>query len=182
MTTSMEAQTNMSNSDSAGAQTAGNPWENELASLLEELSQLQDQLLDVLSRKRQCMATGDLAGMTDLQPLESTLVQRLEACHQKRTQLLTAASRQGLPNHSLRGLAGALNPEYRDKLRSDAESVSSRMRLLQHQSLANWVVAQKSLLHLAQMLEIIATGGRLKPTYGRQTNERDRGALVDQQV
>ncbi|MCU0373434.1 MAG: hypothetical protein MUE56_09370, partial [Ignavibacteria bacterium] len=30
------------------------------------------------------------------------------------------------------------------------------MRLLQHQSLTNWVLAQRSMLHLSQLLEIIA--------------------------
>ena len=55
------------------------------------------------------------------------------------------------------------------------------MRLLQHQSLTNWVLAQKALLHVAQMLEIIATGGRLKPTYGKDAWPRTpRGRLVDQ--
>jgi hypothetical protein len=40
------------------------------------------------------------------------------------------------------------------------------MRVLQHHSLANWVLAQRRLLHVAQSLEIIATGGRMRPTYG----------------
>ena len=39
-----------------------------LAELLEDLSQVQDELLDVLTQKRQCMATGDVRGMTALQP------------------------------------------------------------------------------------------------------------------
>ena len=44
-------------------------WEEDLATLLEDLSQVQDELLDVLARKRQCMATGDTHGMIDLQPV-----------------------------------------------------------------------------------------------------------------
>ena len=55
------------------------PWEEDLAGLLEELSQVQDELLDVLARKRQCMAIGDARGMIDLQPVEQTLGQRLQA-------------------------------------------------------------------------------------------------------
>jgi hypothetical protein len=56
------------------------------------------------------------------------------------------------------------------------------MRLLQHHSLANWVLAQRSLLHVAQMLEIIATGGRLQPTYGNGESSMSGGALVDHQA
>jgi hypothetical protein len=53
------------------------------------------------------------------------------------------------------------------------------MRLLHHQSLANWVLAQRTLLHIAQMLEIVATGGRLQPTYDPANVSSPGGALVD---
>jgi hypothetical protein len=56
------------------------------------------------------------------------------------------------------------------------------MRLLQHQSLTNWVVAQRTVLHLSQMIEIIATGGKLKPTYGKSDAALARGALVDREA
>jgi hypothetical protein len=50
---------------------------------------------------------------------------------------------------------------------------------LQHQSLTNWVLVQRTLLHLSQLIEIIATGGRLKPTYGKGSDHQAGGALVD---
>jgi hypothetical protein len=56
------------------------------------------------------------------------------------------------------------------------------MRLLQHQSLANWVLAQRSLLHVSQLIEIIATGGRMQPTYGDKESVHARGSLVNQQA
>ncbi len=157
-------------------------WEGDLATLLEDLSQVQDELLDVLARKRQCMATGDTHGMIDLQPVEQTLGQRLQACHERRAALLTEAADQGLPGGSLGDLASALDRKGGGDLRREVQQSSARMRLLQHQSLANWVLAQKALLHVAQMLEIIATGGRLRPTYGKDTGHQARGALVDQEA
>ena len=60
--------------------------------------------------------------------------------------------------------------------------LTGRMDLLQHHSLANWVLAQRSLLHISQLLEIIATGGRLRPTYGKSEPVLARGALVDQEA
>ncbi len=157
-------------------------WEEDLATLLEDLSQVQDELLDVLARKRQCMATGDTHGMIDLQPVEQMLGQRLQECHERRATLLTEASDQGLPGGSLGDLASALDRKGGGDLRREVKQTSARMRLLQHQSLANWVLAQKALLHVAQMLEIIATGGRLRPTYGKDTGHQARGALVDQEA
>jgi hypothetical protein len=41
------------------------------------------------------------------------------------------------------------------------------------------VIAQRTLIHLSQLLEIIATGGRLQPTYGRAVAE-PCGALLNQ--
>ncbi len=84
-------------------------WDENLAELLEDLSQVQDELLDVLSRKRQCMATGDMRGMTALQSDEQELGQRLQACHDRRASLLTAAGAQGLPDDSLGALASVID-------------------------------------------------------------------------
>lgn len=157
-------------------------WDENLAELLEDLSQVQDELLDVLTRKRQCMATGDLRGMSALQPHEQALGQRLQACHDRRASLLAAAGEQGLPDDSLGALASAIDQRSTGHLAREVRNSSARMRLLQHESLANWVLAQKSLLHVAQLLEIIATGSRLKPTYGKDHGHRACGALVDQEV
>jgi hypothetical protein len=51
---------------------------------------------------------------------------------------------------------------------------------VQHHSLTNWVLVQRTLIHLSQMLEIIATGGRMKPTYGEGGRTDAGGSLVDQ--
>ena len=157
-------------------------WDENLAELLEDLSQVQDELLDVLSRKRQCMATGDMRGMTALQSDEQELGQRLQACHDRRASLLTAAGAQGLPDDSLGALASVIDQRSSGNLAREVRNSSARMRLLQHESLANWVLAQKAVLIVAQLLEIIATGSRLKPTYGKESGHRACGVLVDQEV
>ena len=157
-------------------------WENDLAGLLEDLTQVQDELLDVLSRKRQCMAAGDRQGMADLQQVEQALCQRLQQCHERRAGLLDDAGEQGLPSKSLGDLASVLKQRGAGDLRRDVKNTSARMSLLQHNCLANWVLAQKALLHASQMLEIIASGGRLQPTYGNRTDNTAGGALMDQEV
>jgi flagellar biosynthesis/type III secretory pathway chaperone len=156
--------------------------EENLASLLEELTDVQDQLLDVLAAKRQQMATGDVRGMTELQPREEELCRRLQRCHDWRGNLLSQAAEQGLPSGNLGDLATAVQEGGVGDLRRGVKQASARMRLLQHQSLANWVLAQKSLLHVSQMLQIIATGGRLQPTYDKEGPRAARGSLVDEEV
>lgn len=155
-------------------------WESELASLLDDLSDVQSDLLEVLTEKRQRMASNDLAGMQALQPREEQLSNQLHACHARRCELLARARSHGLEAENLQQLAASAG--HSRELCGQIKQTSARMRLLQHQSLANWVFAQRSLLHLSQLLEIIATGGRPRPTYGVGAAGSCHGALVDSQV
>ena len=164
-------------------------WEQAITQLLAELSGIQQELLEVLAEKRQRLASVDVAGMGELQTREQSLLERLQACHAQREALLAAAKNEGLPADSMTSLAKtavsagntvpAGNTAGGEKLRKELASSASRMRLLQTQSLTNWVVAQRSLLHVSQLLEIIATGGRLQPTYGVGEGVHARGGLVD---
>jgi hypothetical protein len=54
--------------------------------------------------------------------------------------------------------------------------------LLRHQSLVNWVLVQRHLIYLSQLLEIIATGGRLEPTYEKEGTLSAHGGLVDSEA
>jgi hypothetical protein len=167
-------------------------WEAAISDLLSELSSVQEELLAVLGEKRERLAAVDVSGMTELQAREQTLLDRLQACHTRREELLAAARAEGLPADSMTTLAQAAsrqstststtNQSQRDKLRKDLASSASRMRLLQTQSLTNWVIAQRSLLHVSQLLEIIATGGRLQPTYGVRESVHNRGGMVDHEA
>lgn len=156
--------------------------ENELANLLRELSHIQDEILAVLAEKRDRIVAGDLPAMQQLQAREQDLADRLQACHGQRNTLLHDARQQGLTADTLGELSQQVPGANRRALQDDVKRTSARMRLLQHESLANWVLAQRSLLHVGQLLEIIATGGQIQPTYGNGPSNHGRGALVDEQV
>jgi hypothetical protein len=174
-------------------------WDTELASLLSELSIVQDDLLDVLSEKRRLMVASDGPGMLALEQREASLANRLQQCADRRETLLQRANQQGLPSSSIRALAEAIPAdavsgdgegdeeqaikEKRAVLGKQAKAASLRARLLQHESLTNWVLAQRTLLHLSQILEIVATGGVEKPTYSQGQTSTEicavAGAIVD---
>jgi flagellar biosynthesis/type III secretory pathway chaperone len=156
------------------------PWEHELTGLLNDLSVVQDELLEVLVAKRQFLLASDLAGMQSLQAREEEVVERLEACQRKRAELLERAARENLPSDSVRSLAARLPGGARNPVAHRVREAASRTRLLQHQSLTNWVIVQRTLLHLSQLLEIIATGGRSRPTYGNGVCAQSGGSLMDQ--
>jgi flagellar biosynthesis/type III secretory pathway chaperone len=158
-------------------------WELEIAQLLQVLSSAQHELLEVLREKRTLLACGDVAGLTAVQSREQELLQRLEACQQQRSDLLTRAKEQDRPADSIATLAGSLHGPPRDKLGKQVKESRLQMRLLQNETLTNWVLAQRLLLHVSQMLEIVATGGRLKPTYAEgDSSVHARGALVNDEA
>lgn len=155
-------------------------WDHELSSLLSELSSAQDELLELLTAKHGLLASGDLTGLQALQPREELLLARLQACQERRSALLAMAAAQGLAAPDLRTLSTVLAPEERIRLAPQFAQLAQRVQLLRHQSLANWVLVQRTLLHLSQLLEILATGGRQCPTYSKTGPQTPSGSLMDQ--
>jgi hypothetical protein len=157
-------------------------WDVEIGGLLADLSLVQQELLDLLNEKRRCLTAMDLPALTALLPREEELAGRLAECQNRRLDLLDQAARAGLPAANLRSVVAALPLAQRREVEQATRDAALRARLLAHQGLANWVVVQRTLLHLSQLLEIIATGGRLQPTYGKEHSSQTSGSLVDQAV
>ena len=146
--------------------------EAELVALLGELSSVQGELLEVLAVKREQLVAGDLPGLAQTQVREEQLAARLKACQDRRSDLLAAARKAGIAGDSLGNLASAAGGKSRGKLGEEVKAASDRMRLLRNESITNWVLAQRALLHVSQLVEIIATGGRMQPTYGEGPSAR----------
>lgn len=157
-------------------------FEAQIGALLDDLSSIQSELLEVLEQKRVALSAADVIRLAELQPREEQLAARLSHCQERRSELLAAARTEGLQCESVAKLATKVSGGKRGGLSQKVKAAGSRMRLLQHHSLANWVLAQRSLLHVSQLLEIIATGGRMQPTYGDMESVHARGSLVNQQA
>jgi flagellar biosynthesis/type III secretory pathway chaperone len=159
-----------------------NSWEVDIASLLGSLSEVQRDLLTVLAEKRRVLATGDIPGINAIAAREAELIPRLQACQVRRQELLARASNDGLPVDSIQSLATALPVASRRRMQVDVKQAQQRSRFLQSECLTNWVLVQQMLLHLSQLIEIIATGGQRKPTYGNGSERQGGGFLVDRAV
>jgi hypothetical protein len=158
------------------------PWESELAQLLQRLAKTQQQLLELLAQKHDLLLGRDHQGLAALAPQEEALCLELQACHDHRQHLLEQAAEAGLPADSIQSLTKALPAEQAQGLLQPIDETNQRSQLLRHQSLSQWVVVQRTLLHLSHMLEIVATGGQLKPTYGKDAASTNSGSLMDQAV
>ncbi len=157
-------------------------WESELAQLLGRLSEAQQQLLKLLENKRKLLMQRDHQGLSALLPEEEALCAELQACYQQRQHLLDQAAEVGMPADSIESLTSALPDKSAQVLQQPIDESKERCRLLQHESIAQWVVVQRTVLHLSHMLEIIATGGQTKPTYGNSATNESSGSLMDRAV
>ncbi len=157
-------------------------WEAELAALLDELTVVQEDLLAILAAKREQLAVVDLPGLEQTQVREEQLADRLKQCQVRRSDLLATARKAGIEGDSIGQLAALAGRERKGKLGEQAKTAAAKMRLLRHESLTNWVLAQRALLHVSQLVEIIATGGRLVPTYGERESVHSCGALVNHEA
>ena len=157
-------------------------WETEIVNFLLELSVVQEDTLSMLVRKGEMLSKGDSRGLEKLAKEENDAMNRLQACLDKREKMLQIAKAEGLPDDSIESLAIRIDKDIPGKpLEEKCRNTKHKARLLQHQSLTNWVMTQRTLIHLSQMLEIIATKGRPTSTYNskRIMNKSTGGALVD---
>jgi len=157
-------------------------WESELAELLGRLATAQQQLLALLGQKHDLLLARDHGALSALAPQEAELCAELEACHGHRQHLLDRAAAEGLPSDSSQSLTAAMPAEQAGRLQKPLLESQRRSQLLRHQSISQWVVVQRTLLHLSSVLEIIATGGQQTPTYGKGKSPENSGALMDQAV
>ncbi|MGC4003817.1 MAG: flagellar export chaperone FlgN [Pirellulales bacterium] len=161
--------------------------DTEITALLDDLSSVQTELLSVLNAKREMLARVDSPGLEDLQTREASLVERLQSCQDRRQALLNTAAAEDADDgdaapRTLTELAGRSTGEQRRRHEPKLQAARTQAKLLQHQALANWVIAQKTLIHLSQMLEIIATGGRDRPTYSIGGDFPSTGGVLLNQV
>lgn len=170
---------NLSRDKSPAISADGFDLELEVNGLLSELKSVQEELLAVLNEKHKYLAVADVESMAPLQAKEQQLMERLNQCQLRREQILKLAQSQGTSVDSISQLANKLPSGRMGDLGKEVRESQTRMKLLQHQSLTNWVLAQRGLLHVSQMLEIIATGGRIQPTYGDKERLHARGGLLD---
>lgn len=160
--------------------------ERNLVDFLQELALVQDELLDVLNRKRNCLARGVLVEFHELQAREEAVIERLTACQQKRSQLLCKAQELGIDSENLSDLAKTLDHQHgsqlEPQLQPQVRQLRGRMRILQSGTLTNWLLAQRTLLHIAQLIEIIATGGQMQPTYAVGESVQPCGSLLNREA
>ena len=159
-------------------------WKSDIAGLLSELSAVQTRSARTCSRTSARCSPPATARRSAARSPRSRIWSR--GCKHARSGGSGCCSKrpsEGLPSDSIQlaeQVAARRTPQT--PARRARRSRNSARAFLQHECLTNWVLVQRTLLHLSQLIEIIATGGRMKPTYGNGSDRQDQGALVDRAV
>ncbi|MGB9689318.1 flagellar export chaperone FlgN [Thermogutta sp.] len=161
----------------------GTDWERELADFLNELITIQGHVLAYLREKRTCLANADAEGLAALIPRCEYIQSRLQQCLDRRSALLNKARQEGFSVDNVRTLAESAGVSR--AVSGRLAEAAHNMRLLQIHNLTNWMLNQRALMHLSQLIEIVATGGQRAPTYekrGAPACESVQGSLLDQSI
>ena len=155
----------------------------QIEEFLDSLSVVQDATLEFLIRKGDLLGKSDTKGLAEIAGEEQTVMDRLHGVFEQRHQILQQAKEADLPCDTLELLAARLDRETPGStLEERCRESIRKSRLLQHQSLANWILAQRTAVHLSQLIEIIGTKGKPGQTYNRHHGKEKSytgGTLVD---
>ncbi|MCA9104375.1 MAG: hypothetical protein R3B96_23935 [Pirellulaceae bacterium] len=155
--------------------------EAEIAQLLTDMTSIQSSLLEVLRAKREAVKSNDTATYRELLDEESRIYELLGNVNERRSEILSAANLQGLKGETLKEVSLRLPETRQSGLTRKIGETDKMTQTLRLEQLTNWVVDQQCLLYVSHLLEMIATGGRLRPTYGRSEFGM-RGSLLDHEA
>jgi len=154
--------------------------QHDIQQYLSELYTVQEHTLSVLSQKQKILVKPDRDALAAIAAEEQEVLAQLRQCVVRREEILAAARKEGHEVKSIQSLCERILSPDSECLRL-VEEATRRSRLIQLQSRTNCVVVQKSLNHLSQLLDIIATRGHGSPTYHRHGDKEtgSSGGFVD---
>jgi hypothetical protein len=157
-----------------------------VADYLDEYLDVQQALLDVMTAKLDVRTKRTFEEARALDAREAELVERLKACVEKRQGLLADSGLNAAGAPTLKRLVEAVAESDEDEpdatLFRRFDTAEKNNRELRMRSVSAWVLAQRSVVHWSQMLEIVAAQGQNVPTYKRDRKLRSRGALMDREA
>jgi len=151
----------------------------DLLDFLKRLVEAQDQMLAVLREKQAILVHPAKEAIALISVAEEKALEKMQRILEQREELLTAARLQNIPGNSIEQLCGHLFPRNIDvhKLLNESRHRTQQIGLLAY---TNWTMSRKSLIHIAQILELLETRGQGKTTYHPQANtDTSRGSFVD---
>ncbi len=153
-----------------------------LATELEQFSAailaVQQQLLNLLQRKRAVLTASDLAALEQFHVPEQEATERLQVLLTWRAKLLAKAQQAGLAAGTLTDVARRLGPEAAATLQR-LEDSRKTAAALQRESWIHWILTNRCAQYYRDVIDRIAEGGRKSPTYGASESVSRGGTLLN---
>ena len=138
--------------------------QTDLQNFLQKLNETQIQMLAVLHKKQAILVRPEKEAIALITHEEQQSLGAMQSILQQREDILTAARLQNIRGDSIEQLCGHFFPHNIEvqKLLDETKYQTEQIRLLAY---TNWTLSRKSLIHVSQILELLATQGRGKTTY-----------------
>lgn len=143
-------------------------WLDELTRFTQVLDQSQQALLAVLRLRRQSLQKATVLELERFNEAGRQSAQRLQVLGVWRQRLISDAQREGDHGDTLvEILANDVTPAT-EVLRGRLLLLQRRFAEVQREAWIEWVVTQRSSAYYAEVLDLIAHGGRMSPVYTDQ--------------
>jgi hypothetical protein len=156
-------------------------WWDEAARFVDALEATQQELLATLRLQRRAMVDADSASLERLNTTAADAARRLDQVGAWRARLLEQAAAEDAPAASLSiVLARSVSLEA-ERLRARLHVVQQRFGEVRREAWVQWVITHRSQSFYAEILDLIAYGGRKSPVYGDspQTAPSKGGVMLD---
>uniref|UniRef100_A0A7C2PHP2 Flagellar protein FlgN n=1 Tax=Schlesneria paludicola TaxID=360056 RepID=A0A7C2PHP2_9PLAN len=156
-------------------------WLDDVERFVDVLEATQQELLATLRLKRRALASADAADLQRLNVAAAEVAQRLKALTAWRTRLLDDAGLEGQPAATLSDVLAQRATLRPETLRARLEAVQLRFGEARREAWIQWIVAQRAGGCYADILDLIARGGKRSPVYGDMPGGSG-GVMIDTAV
>ena len=151
----------------------------DIQNFLKQLIEAQHQMLAVLQKKQKILVNPEKEAVAAISVEEEQTLAAMHHMIERREELLTAARLQNVPCETIEQLCEHFFPRHLEvqKLLNEVKHLARQISFL---GFTNWKMGRQSLIHIEQILELLATRGQGITTYHPQSQAVSaRGVSVD---
>ncbi len=150
----------------------------QIKKFLNQLESTQQRLWSLCIQRRKAIRTAQSDEILRLAEEEFQLTEELKSHLAMRQQILTQANAIHLPAGTIEELVQELGGDEKEQLNIRIERSKQLSEKIRTESWIHWIVAQRSINHCNEMMDIIANKGEASPTYHSENNSSSSGGVI----
>lgn len=154
-------------------------WLDEVAHFADLLDHSQQALLAVLRQRRRALAAGNTLEIERCNEAGRQAAHQLQVLSAWRQRLLDDAVRLGASGGTLVDVLGERITVDAERLRGRLQQLQQRFDEVRREAWTEWVITHRVTSYYAEVLDLIAHGGRLPLVYGDDRLSSSGGVVLD---